>query len=171
MTRLLVIILPLLYAMFAMSCGQEYQGRSIDGSGRVQQREEDPRTITGIGAEFEQYYLNYESDCDANIGDIPIQFGTLTAPAVGTCYSWSGELEYREILIDRTYWFLASESERTWLIYHELGHCLLGRDHIDSLDSAGNPDSIMLPYIPGGTEELLSGDSRSRYIDELCLNN
>lgn len=45
--------------------------------------------------------------------------------------------------LDFDVWNQYSEMERTFLIFHELGHCYLGRDHDDSKDSEGNCLSIM----------------------------
>lgn len=47
----------------------------------------------------------------------------------GLCYRG------KEIHIDPVSWARASETSREQLIFHELGHCVLRRDHSDSMDS------------------------------------
>lgn len=50
------------------------------------------------------------------------------------------------------------------VVYHELGHCLLQRDHTNGLDSSGNPISIMYySTLPGGTYYA----AREAYLVEL----
>lgn len=50
-------------------------------------------------------------------------------PVVGLCYS---SVRKRIVQIDYTFWQNSSETSRTTLIRHELGHCLLGRDHTEN---------------------------------------
>lgn len=55
--------------------------------------------------------------------------------AIGYC------LSYREVRVLKSFWESASSTERLTLLYHELGHCALGLDHVD-----GTPD-IMNSYL------------------------
>lgn len=43
------------------------------------------------------------------------------------------EVNTTQISVSESYWMTASEPEREELIFHELGHCLLGRDHDDNV--------------------------------------
>jgi hypothetical protein len=36
------------------------------------------------------------------------------------------------VVLNDAWWELASETERRVLVFHELGHCALGRDHLDT---------------------------------------
>jgi len=47
------------------------------------------------------------------------------------------------VIVDRTYWENANELEKEFLVFHELGHCVLNREHIDDADDNGNCISIM----------------------------
>ena len=62
----------------------------------------------------------------------------------GVCYYWL--IGSNEIKINQKYWNNASDMQREQLIFHELGHCILNRDHDDShVDIQGFmcPNSIM----------------------------
>ena len=43
------------------------------------------------------------------------------------------EVNTTQISVSESYWMTASEPEREVLIFHELGHCLLGRGHDDNV--------------------------------------
>lgn len=47
------------------------------------------------------------------------------------------------VLILDSYWESASIADKEQLIYHELGHCVLGRKHLDGKLDSGIPISIM----------------------------
>ena len=53
------------------------------------------------------------------------------------------EKEPNTVVVDKFYWDNANDLDREFLIFHELGHCALGRGHIDDSDSQGNCISIM----------------------------
>lgn len=58
----------------------------------------------------------------------------------GFCYS-DGSID-----INIDLWPVLSDIERNWLVYHELGHCLLNLPHIDE-DLNGCPDNIMNTFM------------------------
>ena len=59
-------------------------------------------------------------------------------------------------------WF--SEADKEQLIFHELGHCILNREHLNDTDSGGNPLSIMNYY---HFSNLQYENDYSSYIQEL----
>jgi hypothetical protein len=60
---------------------------------------------------------------------------------IGVC-----EIPAKIVDISLSYWNQASETEREMLIFHELGHCILGRPHnIQRNVFTGIPMSIMFP--------------------------
>ena len=85
----------------------------------------------------------------SNISDIPINFGDLDAidgsavidhdhlfhesarisTTVGVCIKYGDGT--KEILIRESAWNTYSTQQQEILIFHELGHCLLNRDHQD----------------------------------------
>jgi len=62
---------------------------------------------------------------------------------VGTCYPYESKVE-----ILRSFWEYSSELEKTSLLFHELGHCVMDWDHDDSKDDSGCPTSFMATNIP-----------------------
>lgn len=69
----------------------------------------------------------------------------------------------RQIKILRPYWYQASPTLRSALIYHELGHCLLNLDH-----SAPRNINIMAPVI---LPEEIFEDHWSALLDKLFARN
>lgn len=72
-------------------------------------------------------------------------------------------------------WF--TEEAKEAFIFHELGHCVLGRDHDSSTLPGGSPKTIMIPndlILYEGCQYPIDGDGscdhryrREYYIDEL----
>ncbi|MFK7982654.1 MAG: hypothetical protein AB8G86_21930 [Saprospiraceae bacterium] len=71
----------------------------------------------------------------------------------------------RKVNIDRTYWNSATDLEKEFVIFHELGHCYLERSHSDIQENR-NCTSIMHSGI-SGCRFNYSASSRSTYLDEL----
>ena len=70
-----------------------------------------------------------------------IDFGTLKDEEIGLCYYFTFK---REIKIDSFFWETASEFSRRQLVFHELTHCLLNVDHVESEDNYMNPYLIYI---------------------------
>lgn len=65
-------------------------------------------------------------------------------------------------------WVKVSDSEREELIFHELGHCALGRAHTAALRPGTNePASIMTPDLIGSLP--VYSEYHAGYIEELFL--
>ena len=56
--------------------------------------------------------------------------------------------------------------EKEFIIYHELGHCFLDRDHLDEANADGSCVSIMHSN-PGVCFFELKSENREDYLDEL----
>lgn len=83
----------------------------------------------------------------------------------GTCNSRANRIE-----IDENTWSNFSHEKREWLIFHELGHCILNRSHKNKRTS----DFECLSYMRGGKDDdfdcstnLYSDLWRSYYLNEL----
>ena len=92
---------------------------------------------------------------------------------IALCFKYtSGK---KEIYIDEEFWEQADETYKQEAIFHELGHCVLNREHDSSLIAGSEegtiytvPRSIMYPYVFGGrlytkfydyyTQELIGND-------------
>ena len=67
---------------------------------------------------------------------IDIYFSDLEEPKIGLCITkkyvyLDGKVVYKkEIAIDMKYWLKTTNCKRKLIMYHELGHCDLGLDHV-----------------------------------------
>lgn len=127
------------------ACG----GRS--GSNLFDNNSRDPRSIHGIDGSFVEQITLFESIYGASIGDVSIGFSKIERPAIAICSRWSNG--YRQITVDPDYWNIADNMEKISLMFHELGHCVLNREHVNSLYyyngehiSGYVPVSFMYPY-------------------------
>jgi hypothetical protein len=71
-----------------------------------------------------------------------IKFSKLTDDNIGLCTVY---IHRKEVLIDENYWAISNLETRKQLVFHELTHCILDKNHIDSEDNYMNPYLIELP--------------------------
>ena len=71
-----------------------------------------------------------------------------------------------EVKISKATFLSYSYIEREYLIFHELGHCILRRSHIDGRDNSGNCISIMESGL-GSCRRIYANANRTNYLDEL----
>ena len=71
----------------------------------------------------------------------------------------------RKVNIDIDYWNSATDLEKEFVVFHELGHCYLERSHEDAQENR-NCTSIMHSGI-SGCRFSYDGISRNAYLDEL----
>lgn len=104
-------------------------------------------------AEFLPYFHRFVEQAkvygrDVDSDPVPMYFGDLGPTRVGVCEErW---FQSSRIYIDRRAWAHTPEPGREALIFHELGHCVLKREHKDTvmtvrLESGARqvPESIM----------------------------
>lgn len=118
-----------------------------------------------IEPEFEYFVDLFELEQNVDV-NIEIKFAKLELPAVGMCYYYqyeNGTREFVNIEIDPDYWQLTSETKKEVLLFHELGHCVLGRDHDEQRIYYTVPKSIMYPYLFDSAFRT----HRSYYVEEL----
>ncbi len=115
----------------------------------------DEAAVRGLDIEDATYQVN------ARIGEIS------EPNVIGQC-SWN-QTHVHNILVDEDYWRTASDLQREFLMFHELGHCVLGLDHNDSADARGNCSSIMSSGT-GNCRVLYTNTNRKILLDELFSN-
>lgn len=124
-----------------------------------------PQGNTSSGP-FDKYVSKFyqkmgEADLDNSRRNIEISFDeNMSMDYAGLCF-WSETP--RRITINKYWWDGYDEYDREILIFHELGHCVLNRDHTDSYDSWGRPLSIMSTDLGGWDYK----DYYNSYIQEL----
>jgi hypothetical protein len=134
---------------------------SQEGTGDV------PEMVRHVDPVLESYVGRFESEFK------PINYGvkvTVIGNAAGICYKWStGE---RKVDIDTKSFNDMNEDQREELIYHELAHCSLGRNHKDSTTLFADvpgvwPASVMRTYAFSISEASTYMYKRDYYINEL----
>lgn len=125
-----------------------------------------PKVDSGAKAYYDQFMAEAGShrvaipDWRNNNLNVVIQ-GITDPDVAGTCDISAGSYE---VTLDSDYWALADDDEKTMLVFHELGHCLLDRDHRTDLNSDGMPVSIMNPYL---FDSVYFHDHYASYVNEL----
>lgn len=74
-----------------------------------------------------------------------------------------------QLVIDTGFWRQATEVRKEFVVFHELGHCALGRGHLDTSLADGTCASMMHSGL-SGCRNAYNNLTRSYYLDELFLN-
>lgn len=127
-----------------------------------------PEQLSLIDPELQPYVMSFHFEAmkrgkDIDVTKISAKIKTVTNKygerVVGVCFMGLSSIE-----IDVDYWKIASYNEKETLVFHELGHCALKREHKNGYDNLGVPFSIM-------NSTLLWPDvyenNREKLIDEL----
>jgi hypothetical protein len=83
---------------------------------------------------------------------------------LGRC-SYNSHLP-EHVTIDKTFWTGAGAWAREFVVFHELGHCELLRDHFAGRNTDGSCVSLMRSGLVECRDNYNSA-TRSRYLDEL----
>lgn len=112
-------------------------------------QETDQRPDFSTDPTFEPYIQEFEAHYNRSTADIPIAFDDLDPSVAGVCYRSyvAGSVRFAYIKIDRNYWPKMSEYQKLNLIFHELGHCALNRDHVKSDSVRVCPTSFMYEQV------------------------
>lgn len=135
-------IIPFILATITILCFQNC-GNAFQVQKDVKQAE--PGVVYVTDAEFVPYIQEFEYFYKESTSHAPIAFADLEEKIAGVCYrSFVGSsLIYAYMKIDKTYWPKMSEKQKINLIFHELGHCVLQRDHVSSDSVRECPSSFM----------------------------
>ncbi len=142
-------------------------------------KEEKARVLNYVG--FESYVDTFVDSSKKNhrpleVSELVIRFGTAeevkekskVSAALAICTTGS---EVPTIVVDQQWWenklpsLTESKSVAEEILFHELGHCLLNRKHLDGTAPGKEiPGSIMYPkYIPG----KIYAENKQEYYREL----
>ncbi|GAB3886924.1 hypothetical protein [Spirosoma agri] len=147
------------------------------------QRTEPAATTYAVPADVEPYIQSFRDELKKRnnplaIDNLIVTFGTSqqSEDVCGTCLAQAGQTPRITINPDDFCWAKASTNERECLVFHELGHCLLGRAHQSSrfsnhaYTSLMNPDDVAVYATcryPIGDDVCDKRSRRAYYIDEL----
>lgn len=128
---------------------------------------DDPATVD-VDPELQIYYSSFVAEAlergwEVDVSHVSGAFTELNGDAAGVC-SFSPS-HANEITIDRSIWNSISGNLKELIMYHELGHCVLYRDHREAA-SNGTCLSIMRSGI-GGCFDNYNINTREAYLDEL----
>ena len=140
MDKYLIISFIAIFIPFTVSCKEADEISDIFK--KRSPTPKDPRISPATDPEFYTFRDNFEDDYSIytgqsiNTDNIPINFGDAKAYnpiAVGVClkWEWLGQVRWKEIIIDQTFWHAIDNDGKEVLIKHELGHCALDRNHDD----------------------------------------
>ena len=119
---------------------------------------------------FEQAAANFGFNVDLSTSGISGKIISINDGNIaGTC-SYSSNFSHRDIEIDKSFWDRASHLYREYIIFHELGHCYLRRDHKEGCLQSGIYQSLMRSG-EGGCRDNYSRTTRDYYIRELFSEN
>lgn len=161
------------FLMTLASCGIPLPLKSDKTNGKTETRihSSSAQSFLSYQSKFESLGKTQLSDPNFTIGDIPINFGDTENPYYkGVCFEYSDGT--KEIIIDQNWWEAVDEYNRESLLFHELGHCRLGRDHHDSKVKHSNgqeyKESMMSSVIVSGSNLK---NLYNEYVKELFTEN
>jgi len=115
---------------------------------------------------FEKAAISRGYDIDWGEFGVTIRLVDIESDAVGRCLTYTDGS--REIELDKSFWYSQSDIDKEFVIYHELGHCILDRAHLDDADNRGRCVSIM-----HSSNDLCRNNynqhTREAFLDELFL--
>ncbi|MEL6864757.1 MAG: hypothetical protein AAFP19_10070 [Bacteroidota bacterium] len=133
-------------------------------------------TYAGVDESLWPYFQRFEQEgrergLDININDLGIT-GEISVIGEGHV---AGQCTYsshhpNHVTIDEEFWERASDLYREFVIFHELGHCYLFRDHRETATANGRCISIMRSGL-GDCQDYYLPTTRDIYIDELFAPN
>ncbi len=153
------------------SCGKSFLSDLVFETDRKNRVYETSNPIfNSYISEFEKNARSTGLSSQFKVNDIPINLGEIAEGYDGVCYQYSSGK--KEVIIKTSFWSKASETQKKILVFHELGHCSLNRDHesLFIVSDNGNKikNSIMHHIIPDNGSYNEFTDS---YLKELYTNN
>lgn len=114
---------------------------------------------------FSEEAASRSKDMNEAVETLSIYFDDLDPANVsGRCIRNSARPD--EVIIDNASWQRAFAWQREFLVFHELGHCLLQRSHYDATAADGSCISIMHSGL-GACRNDYGAATRAQYLDEL----
>ncbi len=111
--------------------------------------------------EFQKYVDTFQAEArlrgkDIEITRLIIEYGDPSpmsdnSATVGVC--WHLPLQVPRIVVDREFWDMINDDAKEQLIFHEMGHCVLGQDHREN--SVMEPSVLDPGYYRAHRTELL----------------
>ena len=134
------------------------------------------KRYNGVDSDLWKYYAEFEYQAelrglsfDLNNLDVSGEISEIRdAGVAGSCEY--GSAINNHVTIDKTFWNRSRELDREFVVFHELGHCVLYRDHDESQNQNGFCLSIMRSGL-NGCRDAYTSENKAYYIDELFQGN
>lgn len=141
----------------------------------IDPRIEDPfnKEYPGVFEELWPHFENFEREADLRGISIDLKQAGITGRITdiigpvetsGTCFYH--EDKPNAIIIDSLTWAVGTDLLHELIVFHELGHCSLLRDHLDEVSPKGYCISIMRSN-SDVCIDTYSKENRDRFLDEL----
>lgn len=125
--------------------------------------EPDSSAISSVDPEIQVYFSRFESIIGVGTAGINGEKVSLPFSSLAMCVI--DTVGNRTVQVAIYYWKAATDSQKEETIFHELGHCAMGLQHIYDLRPDHCPVSIMYPYEFGDT--LCYENNKEYYYQEL----
>ncbi len=169
---------PFIFTLFIFlfaSCADEFGSSYIPDDGRNLNGPsievgEASRTYPNVDESFWVFFERFENEGNKRGWDIDLKEEGFTGeighlPSVGSCtYDLNHTMHH--ITMDKSFWESASDGKKELIMFHELGHCFLRRDHNNDRDEHGICKSVMRAGL-GECIDDYHGGSRDDYLEEL----
>ncbi len=156
MSKQILVIFTLFTILTAMSC----------------QREDAVKKFPGVDRELWPLFEKFEQEAAARGHFIDLAETGITADITQIDEAHvAGQCHYNfdtpnEVSIDEEFWMIAGDALKEFIVFHELGHCKLAREHREDAYADGFCKSIMRSGVEG-CEDNYNSTSRDKYLDEL----
>lgn len=163
----------LFFLLFILaSCSNDDEIVATFGPQGFQSNEELFPTVT---PELRPFYIAFEEEAASRGFDINLTQEEITGNIVplgnmgvlGVCVR--NDDEPNRVAVDQEAWTNGSQAIRELIVFHELGHCILNREHLDD-EQDGVCVSIMTSSLDGCEISLEDEAVREAYLDELFFN-
>jgi hypothetical protein len=131
---------------------------------------DDKKSYAGVDKRLWPLFDNFEKEGNSRNKNINLRATNITAVIqkiqghIGMCDTIKNHSKH--IIIDIDFWNRSSDLSRELIVFHELGHCILGRGHRDDANSNHHCNSIMRS---GNTPcfDNYKKATRATYLNEL----
>lgn len=164
--------LALIFALCIITSCNDDEIVSTNGPQGFMSNEEIFPTVT---PELRPFYITFEEEAAARGIEINLTEEEVTGNiaqlgnmgVLGVCVR--SDEEPNRVAVDQEAWASASFAFRELIVFHELGHCVLDREHLDDAVD-GVCVSIMNSGLIGCELSLEDASVREAYLDELFAN-
>lgn len=164
MKKNVFILSALIISLFMFSCQKE--------SNNIETNLQFPN----VDPELWPYYAAFETEARSRGFDYDLEALNILGDieeihqenVAGSCKY--GSHINNEVTIDQSFWNRSSNLYKEFVVFHELGHCVLLRGHDESANNQGQCLSIMRSGT-GSCRDSYSHQNREAYLDELFYQN